>query len=420
MKANVYNKIILIAATIICVVSYIIVMPVVTARAETSAQAEKRASVTIIADGERFTYTDAVIEPSDFTVAEQIETRAINARLERKLDLVDTYLQKGADYKTALGVCFPLLPRTVEAVAEKLYVPPTDAEVKYKNGKFTATKEHAGERLDESKLYAGIYYCLKFTDGNKPIKASTVPIAPAVTQKALESALCPRGEYTTVYSSSTPARAHNVTLALTKFDGAAIAAGGTMSFNATVGARTKENGFKDAKIIVDGKYVDGVGGGVCQASTAVYNAALLSGLGAAANAHSICPSYCQPGLDAMISACSDLVITNTTSHTVYISVAVGAGAATVRFVGEKQDCEIVPESVVTGTVECEKIETIDSERKYFDEYATAGDRLLVAPGKDGIKSETYLKYYKNGVFYKRVKIRQNEYKPTPQIVMIAP
>ncbi len=82
--------------------------------------------------------------------------------------------------------------------------------------------------------------------------------------------------------------------------------------------------------------------------------------------------------------------------------------------------KIVPESVTVKTVKCEELETVDVERKYFGADAVGGDRLLVALGKDGVVSETYLKYYKDGKFIKRVKIRANEYKPTPQIVAIAP
>ena len=209
-------------------------------------------------------------------------------------------------------------------------------------------------------------------------------------------------------------------MALKKFDGMELPAGEVLSFNDRVGARTVENGFQSAKIIVDGQYVDGVGGGVCQSSTALYNAALLAGLDCSANAHSICPSYCPAGLDAMISSVSDMRVVNNTGRSVYVSVCVAGGKANVRIFGAPPEYKIVPESVTVKTVKCEELETVDVERKYFGADAVCGDRLLVALGKDGVVSETYLKYYKDGKFIKRVKIRANEYKPTPQIVAIAP
>ncbi|MDE7463625.1 MAG: VanW family protein, partial [Clostridiales bacterium] len=293
-------------------------------------QPRETAKVTINADGKFFTYSDELITPSDFTVAEEIEKRRINYPLDQKIELVDAFIQKGASYKTALLYCFPRLEYTVDDVARYLYVAPVDAAVVYKNGKFSVSSERIGQALDEDRLYGGLYYSLKFFGGDKTVGASVVSLMPSVRAHELRQNLTLRSTYTTDFSTSTSSRAHNVETAVRKFDGISIGQGETLSFNATVGARTEENGFKTAKIIVDGKYVDGVGGGVCQASTAVYNAAIIAGLDAIANAHSICPSYCPPGLDAMISTASDLVITNNTESAVYFSVRAENGKATVR------------------------------------------------------------------------------------------
>lgn len=390
-----------------------------TLRAHAEEEPPPTAKITITAYGKTFEYSDEIIVPSDFSVAEEIELRKINAPVEQKIEIADMYLAKGADYKTALNVCFPRLIRVVDDVAEYVRIDPVDAKVVYGGGKFGVTREKHGRALDENKLYANIYCCLKFSGGGA-VNATAYDVAPDVTASELKNNLALRGEYSTDYTTSTSARAHNVTLALKKFDGMELRAGEALSFNGTVGARTEANGFKSAKIIVDGKYTDGVGGGVCQASTALYNAALLAGLECSANAHSICPSYCPAGLDAMISSVSDLRIVNTTDKSVFISVKTGGGRATVKMFGAPSDYKIVPESVTLRTIKCEELETLDSEHKYFGAEAVSGDRLLVALGKDGVVSETYLKYYKNGKFVKRVKIRTNEYKSTPQIVAVAP
>lgn len=382
-------------------------------------EGEKIATVVISAGGKEFTYRDEHIVPTDFTVDEEIRNRRINADIPNKFELVDKYLAKGADYKTALEVCFPLLKNTVNAVAEYVYTPALDAAVVYKNKRFGVTPEKSGIAIDENRLYASIYYTLKFGGGGEVIVPTKV-LLPAVTAAELNAELCVRGSYTTEYSSSTAARAHNVELALSKIDGASIEPGQSLSFNQTVGARTESNGFKSAKIIVDGKYTDGVGGGVCQASTAVYNAALLAGLTAAANAHSICPSYCPPGLDAMISGYSDLVLTNTTDRTVRISVITSGRAATVKIYGIKNECRIVPESVVVKCIKHENVETVDTKLQYFDSTAVSGDRRLVSSGKDGYVSETYLNYYNKSGLIRRVKIRTNEYKSIPQVIAVAP
>ncbi len=375
--------------------------------------------IEITAAGKTYTYVDEHVQPSDFTVQEEIDARRINAPLSEKIELVDLCLSRGADHKRALSVCFPRLIRVVDGIAAKMYVQPKNAEVKCRGGSIKIEKEHNGVMLDESKLYASIYCCFKFSGGGS-VTAYPKTVVPEVTADNLKPYTAFRGAYTTDYTMSIPARAHNVTLALEKIDGAMILPGETLSFNKTVGARTEKNGFKSAKIIVDGKYTDGVGGGVCQASTAVYNAALVAGLSCAANAHSICPAYCPPGLDAMISSVSDLLVTNPTTHPVYITVKAMGGKATVSVYGEKKEFDVVPESVTEKTLPFVTEEITDNELKYFDGEYKTGDRRLVSPGKDGISSSTYLNYYRNGKIVRRDLVRQNEYKMLPQVIAIAP
>ena len=380
---------------------------------------EERAHLEITANGAKYVYVDEKLTPSDFTVEQEITLRRINAPLEQKIELVDLYLSHGADHKTALGVCFPRLVRLIGGIAEKMYVPPEDASVVYDGGKFRVKNERRGAELDESKLYASIYCCFKFSGGGS-VTAEKRTVEPEVTAGMIKPHLTLRGSYSTDYASSLAGRKHNIRLALGKLDGIAIMPGETLSFNKTVGPRTEENGFQSAKIIVDGAYTDGVGGGVCQASTAVYNAALVAGLSCTANAHSICPSYCPPGLDAMISSVSDLLITNPTEHPVYISVKSTDSGATVFVYGEKRNYDVVPESVIVKRVEFTTQEVVDSEHKYFDGAYEQGDRRLVSPGKDGVSSETYLNYYSGKKLIRRELLRKNEYKSVPQVIAVAP
>ncbi len=350
-----------------------------------------------------FSYVEKSIVPTDFTVAEEISARLINAPRSQKIELIDLCLKKGADYKTALLTCYPLLERTVDKVREAAYVPPIDSRVEYRNGKFFATEEKFGAALDEDRLYASIYYAVRYGLDER-ITAVTKKISPKTFKSELGKNLTLRGEYETDFSTSKAARAHNVTLALSKFDGVCIAPGETLSFNEKVGERSESNGFRYAKIILDGKYVDGVGGGVCQASTAIYNAAMVAGLKATANAHSICPSYCPPGLDAMISETSDLKITNTTENPVFISVKTSEGKARVAVFGAPSEYSYLPESVIKRTIPRDVIDDSDGE-----------SRLMISPGCDGYESATYINIMRDGQLVKRVLIRENVYKSSPRI-----
>lgn len=409
--------VILFVAAVFCVF-----LPRVKASAEKADDAERTesfAAITIRVGGKTVRYVDEPITPSDFTVAEEIERRRINAPIKDKLTLIDGWISRGADYKTAISVCFPLLVREIDGLKDELYIPPVDATVAYRNGKFSVTEEKSGRALDEIKLYVNLYYTLKFSGGGE-VNGSLAEVPPAVTKEMLREELYLRGEYATDYSKSGANRRHNVFLALSKFDGYTLAAGETLSFNGVVGPRTESNGFKTAKIIIDGKYTDGVGGGACQASTAVYNAALLSDLPCRANAHSICPSYCPAGLDAMISSVSDMTVANTTDKPIRISVSQSGGVARVRFFGAKPKETVRTESVIVRTDRCEVKEFTDVDRKYVGPNAVSGDRVLVSAGKDGVKSETYLNYYSGGKCVRRVKLRENEYKCVPDVIAVAP
>ena len=111
-----------------------------------------------------------------------------------------------------------------------------------------------------------------------------------------------RAEFSTNYSSSTDARKFNVALASKTLDNTLVDINGEFSFNYTVGERTERRGYKKAKIIVGGEFVDGVGGGVCQVSTTLYNAVLLAGLKIIeCHPHSLPVSYVAPSFDAMVN-----------------------------------------------------------------------------------------------------------------------
>ena len=85
------------------------------------------------------------------------------------------------------------------------------------------------------------------------------------------------GSYHTTYGGI-PSRLHNVALVAQLIDGALIAPGETFSFNGTTGERTAEKGFQEAPVIINGELQTGLGGGICQVSTTVFNAAYDAGL----------------------------------------------------------------------------------------------------------------------------------------------
>lgn len=108
--------------------------------------------------------------------------------------------------------------------------------------------------------------------------------------------------FTTKYSTKDKGRSANIHLAADKINGTVLKENDEFSFNEVVGKRTSKNGFKTAKIISGGKYVDGIGGGICQVSTTLYNTALFSNMTiTSARNHGLKVSYVDPGRDATVS-----------------------------------------------------------------------------------------------------------------------
>ena len=108
--------------------------------------------------------------------------------------------------------------------------------------------------------------------------------------------------YTTIFSESVTNRAANVHLAAEALDNAVVWADEEFSFNETVGPRTTAVGYRKAKIIKGDEFIDGIGGGVCQVSSTLYNAVLVAGLEVTERfPHSLPVDYVPAGKDATVS-----------------------------------------------------------------------------------------------------------------------
>ena len=191
-----------------------------------------------------------------------------------------------------------------------------------------------------------------------------------------------------------------------KLSGTIVGAGEEFSFNRTVGERTKKNGFSEAPIIFEGDFVSGVGGGVCQASTTVYNAALLAGMEIKEyHPHSLSVGYVEPSFDAMVSGKNaDLRFINHTGAPVYMVCRVADGAITVSLYGKKSAYTYRRESAVTEVVSPPE-----------PEYAE-GDNAKLRAAKDGLKSRGYLLTYKNGVLVGKKLLRKDSYAPVRAVL----
>ncbi len=239
-------------------------------------------------------------------------------------------------------------------------------------------------------LLAGFIFCCGFS-------LHTVSESEKFTVRLLSS-------FTTYFDGKNEARSHNIRLASSLINKSVLKNGAVFSFNRTVGQRTAERGFRRAKIIENGEFVEGVGGGVCQVSTTLYNVAILSGCKVREyHPHSLAVSYVPPSRDAMVSGTFfDLKFENTTGSTLYITSTAGENYINFKIYGRDFGVRYAFRSCVTGT--------ITAPEEFTDDIA------LVRGGRDGTISEGYLTVTKNGKS-REILLRRDKYAPQKKITL---
>lgn len=216
--------------------------------------------------------------------------------------------------------------------------------------------------------------------------------------------------FSTYYGDSKQNRKDNIRLASNKINGLKLYPEEEFSFNDCVGKRTSANGFKSAYVIVDGQYVEGVGGGVCQVSSTLYNCALLCNLAiTCVRAHSLAVSYVAPSFDAMVSSESDLRFVNTLSSPIIIKMHAD---------GKYLRAEIYGMDKFNIKRRSQTVEYIPFETEYREDASLAvGEEVIDTYGKEGLRTEGYLDFYEDGKLVKSLRIRKDTYHPQKRIVL---
>lgn len=255
---------------------------------------------------------------------------------------------------------------------------------------------------------------------------SPTAIEPKVTAAQIRQNLRLRSEAQTAISTSSPVnRDNNIRVAMSRINGTILEPGEIFSFNKVVGKRTHENGFFDADEMVAGNLVTGVGGGVCQPSTTLYQAALLSNLGIVKRtAHSQPVRYTEKGLDATVYFFGgreiDFKFRNTTKNRIYITAHVTGSnkrnlIARVRIYGEPYEDGVryvlSPKVVETLSPPAEVLYRKDNKAEHvlYDD-----ETVIIRKATEGYVVETYLDKYVNGQLVESKLVTKDTYLPKPQ------
>lgn len=302
-----------------------------------------------------------------------------------------------------------------ESVSASLIFQPTEKET------FKVDEGQNAILVQRDELYKRIDKGLE-NSKKVEIEIPIIEIENQIDIEALKKSVGLRSEFSTNYATSSAARKNNIARALQSFNGLIVEPGQTVSFNEVTGARTEENGYKSAHIIVGGVYVDGVGGGVCQASTTLYNALLLADVEIlSVNHHTIPASYVPLSFDAMVSGgYSDLVFKNTLENPIFIKTSADNEKISVEIYGQKfedgMEIKRRAELVKVLSHNGDKI-VADTKGEFSDKILYKGEYYRLKYPREGYESKGFLQYYKNGELVKEKEIRHDFYPSQDGVVM---
>ncbi len=257
---------------------------------------------------------------------------------------------------TAIPVSFESAPpddMTLEAFDALVYKEPVDARYEIDGNSVSVVPGDTGRYINKDEaapLLQNVY------EGCEPVKIPFYVSQPKKTSAVLQAKLFEKtlASYSTSYGSSTANRCANIARAASLINGTVVAPGGVFSFNDTVGSRTSANGFYTATEYVDGKSVEGIGGGVCQVSSTLYSAVLYADLSIVERLnHMMTVGYIPLGQDATVSDGGvDFRFKNTTDYPVKISAYTSGATITVSIIGgawePSRDVKIVNNTSTVG------------------------------------------------------------------------
>lgn len=220
--------------------------------------------------------------------------------------------------------------------------------------------------------------------------------------------------FTTRYDVSNKDRTINLVLACQKLNEKVLSPGEVFSYNKTLGARTVAAGYKNAKVYSNGEVVDGIGGGICQISSTLYNSVLLANLEIVERRnHQFVTSYLPAGRDAtVVYGMTDFQFKNTRKYPIRIVANAQNGIATVSIYGLKEENEY------TFTFNTKTIASIPFTVKYVeDNTLPLGTEKIKQKGANGLKTETYITKMLNGKVVSTTLLSKDTYDAMNKIVL---
>lgn len=304
-------------------------------------------------------------------------------------------------------------PIDIEKIHEEIYTEPQNAY--YTTEPFTIYPHVDGVDFSISVEEAKV-----IIETEKEKEEYSIPLkytSPEVTTNKIGTEAFPNllSTFSTKYDITNKNRSNNLVLSAGKINGTILMPGEEFSYNKVVGERTISAGYKEAKIYSNGKIIDGLGGGICQISSTLYNAVLYANLEVTSRRnHQFTTSYVGAGLDAtVVYGSTDFKFVNNRKYPIKIVAEVKNGIAKMDIYGVKEEVEyeVKLEPVV--------LSYIPYKTQYITDTSLAkGQQVVKQKGSNGCKTVTYKYLLLNGNIISKTEISRDTYNAVPKIVNV--
>ena len=331
---------------------------------------------------------------------------------------------KNSSYRVSLKSTFKNFNEKIDAIIAEIETEPKNAKVEFNpnsDNMFKIEEGVNGVKVDKEKLYQDLENQFLRTKDIK-VYVNTTGVKPEIDSTYFDNKLNLMSKFSTTLKGSQEGRRHNVDLALKKFNGKVVKAGEKISFNEITGPQTEEGGYKPAIVILNGKFVNGIGGGICQASTTIYNACVLANLEIdEVHKHTLPVGYVELSLDAMVSeGYSDMIFTNNSKDDIYFKTYTSEDEATVEIYGNSipsgETIKRVAEFIGNIPHNGDKIQ-VDTAGEYTDKVLYKGEYYRVKYPREGYEAKAYKETYKDGELVDREEIRHEKYQPIDGLII---
>ena len=365
-------------------------------------------------------------DETDFEVDNAVKNVVSTAFKNNKFsnrDLINMVAEKKDNFTTSVFDIFKDFDKKIDNIISQIEKEPKNASVTFQPDQkqmFIINAEDNGIAVDKKELLNDLKKQFAVSK-NIEIEVKTNIIEPTIKVNYFDDKLNLQSKFSTSIKNSQAGRRNNVTVALKKVNGTVVKPNEIVSFNQLTSPQDASGGYQNAIIILNGVYTNGMGGGICQASTTLYNALVLANLEIEeVHKHTIPVHYVEHALDAMISdGYADLIFKNTSDNDIYIKSYVSGDDAVVEIYGKS-----VPDGVTIKRVAEETTIPHNGDKVVSDvngEYASKvlykGEYYRLKWPEEGYDAKAYKEYYKGDKLIAREEIRHETYQPQQGIII---